>query len=147
MSISPASGSMQCVSRVVATGGSLHREVEVYSSIRVFVPSVGYDIQISPASISLSSSTLSTFEVSLTLAPLPGKTVFVTLDSSDARHVLSLSSCTLLFTDSNWNVPQTVYVVPRPIAKNSDIKKARTMPVDVFVAGFSSCSYVCRNSR
>lgn len=62
----------------------------------------------------------------LTLQPPPNSNqVSVFIDSVDAVDLLSFSACTLYFNTSNWNIPQTIWVLPRPTSRISPGTRVR----------------------
>lgn len=75
----------------------------------------GFDLAVTPWPLTVKSTSISVFNVSLTAPPQAGQSVSVVLDSTDPRNLLSLSTCVLTFNTSNWNAPQSVFVIAKGI--------------------------------
>ena len=71
---------------------------------------------------------VSTLNVTLS-GPPPSDVEFitVTIDTSDAGALVSITACTLVFKQSNWNIPQSVYVLAKNTGRDTG-KRVRPGP-------------------
>ena len=83
----------------------------------------GYDINISPWPLTVRSTSVGMFNVSLTSPPKPGRSVVVLIDTSDAQDLMSVSACMLSFSSLDWSIPKPVYVIPRTASRRSPSKR------------------------
>ncbi|APZ96389.1 right-handed parallel beta-helix repeat-containing protein [Fuerstiella marisgermanici] len=103
-----ASGTIQIVVSDVSTGGAGNALLSGAAIQEVGSGTVGFGITQTGGSTEVSESgTSDTFDVVLTTQPTG--TVVVDVSSADSGEV-SVGTSTLTFTDTNWNVPQTVTV-------------------------------------
>ncbi|MCP4843560.1 MAG: hypothetical protein GY901_00475, partial [Actinomycetia bacterium] len=73
----------------------------------------GPGLVISPNPVILSASALTTVQVHLATQPLHPGNVTVSVDSSLAAGAVAVSTCSLTFNSTNWNISQTVVITPR----------------------------------